>query len=1133
MSDKSALDLLWVLLAAVLVLLMQGGFLCLESGVTRTKNAINVALKNAVDLALVWAVFWLFSFGLMFGATRSGLLGGSYFAPDIGHGDAWLSTFFLFQVMFCATAATIVSGAVAERMRFQAYIVITVLVAGLLYPVFGHWAWGGALGDGVGWLADLGFVDFAGSTVVHSVGGWVALAAVILLGPRLGRFAPGSGGIPPSNMPLAMFGVVLFFVGWVGFNGGSTLAFDGRVPGIIANTLLSGAVGMIAAHLLRPLISPDMTPISAPLNGALAGLVSITANCHVVSSGSAALIGAIGAAVMLATDRALLRLKLDDAVGAIPVHLGAGIWGTLAVAVFGDLTAIGNGLSRGEQLLAQLQGVAACGVWSFAVGYLLLRLVAAWIPLRVSVEEEEQGLNVSEHGARNYLSELLGAIDRQERSADLTLRAPVEPFTEMGQVAQSYNRLIDALQGETEKTADILRQVRDGIITFDASGRLTSLNPGAEQLLGVRTAAVVGTSALQVINDAGFVMYNEGGRPVPVSRDLQSTLRCEFQRAEDGGAKTVLEFKASRANGIEGTVYTATLRDISRQRRVEEQLFEEKEQAQVTLKSLGEAVITADADDRILYMNPVAAEFIGIGESEAIGQNLAEAFSVTGEADGCAIQLGLAALGQGGTGIRRHDPLILHRRDGTEVTIKLTAAPIRDRNGGMIGTVLVFQDISSARELERTLSYQASHDAVTGLYNRRKFEDCLLELIESARESEQEHVICFADLDQFKVVNDTCGHHAGDELLRQLANLLADSVRASDTLARLGGDEFGILLHECDMERGRQIADEVRRRVEEYRFSWQGRTFAVGVSIGLVGFNQHDGNAVELMSMADTACYAAKEGGRNRVHVHSRDDEQVDDRRGQMVWATRIREAIDQDRLRLFYQPIVYTDDTTRIDHYEVFVRMLTDDGDTVPPGAFIPAAERYGHMSGVDLWVVRNMLAWMGASAQRDTSFSINLSGASLDNAEMLRTIKSGFTRFGVNPEQVCFEVTETAAIADFSRAVQFIDELKRLGCRFSLDDFGSGLSSFGYLKSLPVDFIKIDGMFVRDILTDPFDEAMVQSINRIGQLMGLITIAEFVESEDILRRLQQIGVDLCQGYHIAAPAPLEEHALALMWPR
>ncbi len=1132
MGDKSTLDILWVLLAAVLVLLMQGGFLALESGVTRTKNSINVALKNAVDLAVVWALFWCFSFGLMFGDSHNGLVGTSLFSPDLGHGRPWLATFFLFQVMFCATAATIVSGAVAERMRFRAYIVITVLVSGLIYPLFGHWAWGGAFLGSAPWLAADGFVDFAGSTVVHSVGGWMALAAVIRLGPRIGRFDGEAGNIPASNMPMAMLGVVLFFVGWVGFNGGSTLAFSEQVPGIVANTLLSGATGMIAGYLLRHWLSPGMEAVCAPINGALAGLVSITANCHAVDSSAAALIGIGGAAAMLLTDRLLQKLRIDDAVCAIPVHLGAGIWGTIAVALFGNLELLGTGLTRAQQLEVQLAGILVCGLWTFGIGYLALRLLSPWLPLRVSAEDERQGLNVSEHGARTYLSDLLESIERQERSADLNMRAPVEPYTEIGQVANSYNRLIESLQSATEKTAEIIRQVRDGIFTFDQHGVLTSMNPGAEKLLDVDADTVVGHSLLDVFRQARFQMQGEGGRSLPLVEALQSVDKCEWVREDHGGGRTVLEFQTNRGRGA-GLDYTATLRDISRQRRVEEQLFEEKEHAQVTLKSLGEAVITADAQDKILYINPVAADLIGVPESEAIGCNLTETFSVYEENDGETVQLGIAALGREGTRIRRHDPLILHRRDDSELTIKLTAAPIRDRHSRVIGTVLVFQDISTARELERTLSYQASHDAITGLINRREFEHRLLALINNTMEEHQQHVICYADLDQFKVVNDTCGHHAGDELLRQLGAVLGESVRGSDTLARLGGDEFGILLHDCSIERGKRIADEIRRRIEEYRFSWQGRTFAVGVSIGLAGFNRHDRNAAELMSMADAACYSAKDSGRNRVHVHEDGDEQVNERRGQMVWSTRIREAIDRDRLRLYYQPIVVADDVNRVDHYEVFVRLLDDEGQAVPPGAFIPAAERYGHMAGIDHWVVRNMLAWMGSTGQNDNVFSINLSGTTLGNNELLRTIKSGFKRFNVNPEQICFEITETAAIADFSRALQFIDELKGLGCRFSLDDFGSGLSSFGYLKSLPVDFIKIDGMFVRDILTDPFDEAMVQSINRIGQLMGLITIAEFVESEDILKRLREIGVDLCQGYHIGAPQPLEQHAMAGMWPR
>ncbi|MGR8921353.1 MAG: ammonium transporter, partial [Gammaproteobacteria bacterium] len=491
--ENTVLDMLWVLSAAVLVLIMQGGFLCLESGLTRTKNSVNVAMKNVVDLTLALVVFWLLGFGLMFGPDVGGLLGSGNFLPDVGGGDPWAATFFVFQAMFCATAATIVAGAVAERTRFAAYIFITIIVTGFIYPVFGHWAWGGAHGGGAGWLETRGFVDFAGSTVVHSVGGWVALAAVLLVGPRRGRFVDGRPqAIPASNLPLTMLGLLLFFVGWIGFNGGSTLAMTAAVPGIVANTMLAGAVGATGAAVIRQLVVPRMEAATAPVNGALAGLVAITAGCHAVTAAEAALIGFVGAVVMILTDRVLLACQVDDAVGAIPVHLGAGVWGTLAVALFGDPEILGTGLGRAEQLLVQIQGIAACGLWSFCVAWLLLRLRHPRRPIRVTAEAEDIGLNVAEHGARTPLLELLELMETQQASGDLSLRAPVEPFTEVGQIASRYNRVMQALEATTMRTRQIVSDIREGIITFTRDGTLTSLNAGAERMLLLDAATCIG-----------------------------------------------------------------------------------------------------------------------------------------------------------------------------------------------------------------------------------------------------------------------------------------------------------------------------------------------------------------------------------------------------------------------------------------------------------------------------------------------------------------------------------------------------------------------------------------------------------------------------------------------------------------
>lgn len=484
--DQETIDILWMLIAASLVFAMQAGFMCLESGLTRSKNSINVAIKNLTDFVVSFALFWSFGYALMFGATINGWLGTDQFFLPFAADAAWRTAFFVFQAMFCATAATILSGAIAERMRFSSYAVMTVIVSGLIYPVYGHWAWNGAdgLSEG-GWLSKMGFVDFAGSTVVHSIGGWAALAALLIIGPRSGRF-PEDGtvrDITGHNLPMSVLGTLLLFLGWFGFNGGSTLTLDATIAPIIANTALAGAFGGITALLIGWVLR-QRPEVSFMINGTLAGLVAITANCHMVSAPGAALIGAVGGLIMIGVEAVLVRARIDDAVGAIPVHLGAGAWGTLAVALLGDLEVLGTGRGRMEQLLVQTEGVVAAGIWGFGVTFVLLWILNRLLPMRVDGESEYRGLNVTEHGATTELVDLLTAMDRQGQAGDLSMRVPVEPFTEVGQIAHRYNGVMDLLQRAVDRAEAIVRDLQEGIITFAENGALVSINPGAERLFG-------------------------------------------------------------------------------------------------------------------------------------------------------------------------------------------------------------------------------------------------------------------------------------------------------------------------------------------------------------------------------------------------------------------------------------------------------------------------------------------------------------------------------------------------------------------------------------------------------------------------------------------------------------------------
>ena len=447
------LDIVWLIVCTVLIFLMQPGFMCLESGLTRTKNNINVAIKNLIDLGISVLLFWSIGFGIAFGTSSNGVIGFSDFLVNPQAMEAKRTAFFLFQIGFCSTAATIVSGAAAERLRFKAYVVVTVLLSGLIYPVFAHWCWNGIdANTSGGFLGKIGFVDFAGSTVVHSVGGWVALAVVLIIGQRKGRFTPSrrSVKIQGSNLSFSVLGVMLIWLGWLGFNGGSLLQFSDRVPEIILNTILASAAGMLGAGYFSWQQCRKIT-VESLINGCLAGLVAITAGCDVVFPHLAVIIGFVGGLASVLVSSWLEFYRIDDAVGAIPVHLGAGIWGTLAVALYGRPELLETGLNRLEQVLVQLLGVVICGVWSFGVSWLSLKAIDRFVRFRVTHEAEELGLNVAEHYANSPLYEMLQVMDRQVAAQDLSLRVPVEPFTEVGQIAHRYNQVMERLEASTSE----------------------------------------------------------------------------------------------------------------------------------------------------------------------------------------------------------------------------------------------------------------------------------------------------------------------------------------------------------------------------------------------------------------------------------------------------------------------------------------------------------------------------------------------------------------------------------------------------------------------------------------------------------------------------------------------------------
>jgi len=565
--------------------------------------------------------------------------------------------------------------------------------------------------------------------------------------------------------------------------------------------------------------------------------------------------------------------------------------------------------------------------------------------------------------------------------------------------------------------------------------------------------------------------------------------------------------------------------EIEQRKQIEAELSREKERLQVTLRSIGDAVITTDMAGAVSYMNPAAQAMTGWASSEAMGLPISVIFNIVSRDERRVVENPVHVVLQTGNAASQTTDIQLIRKDGLEYAIRDSAAPIRNQQGEVVGVVMVFHDVSQAQVMAEKMAYQASHDPLTGLINRSEFERLLERAIGNGRANGKQYALAYLDLDQFTVVNDSCGHLAGDMLLRQLSSLLKERLRSTDTLARLGGGELGVLLEGCAPEAALRIAESLRKTVSDFRYTWHDKTFQIGVSIGLVSFSNGEMGMADTLSVADAACYAAKDHGHNRIHVYRADDHDILQRHGEMDWLGRLYRAIDENRLLLYAQKIVpISRAADRHEHVELLIRIRDEDGKLILPMAFIPAAERYNLMPYIDRWVIRTAFQHYAdhAAQQPGSRYAINLSGSSLNDDSMFDYIREQFAACQIPHAAICFEITETAAIANLSHATTLIREARKLGCQFALDDFGSGMSSFGYLKHLPVDYLKIDGSFVKDMASDPVASAMVEAINNIGHVMGLQTIAEFVENDATLEKLRQIGVDFAQGYGVGRPYPL-----------
>lgn len=706
-------------------------------------------------------------------------------------------------------------------------------------------------------------------------------------------------------------------------------------------------------------------------------------------------------------------------------------------------------------------------------------------------------------------------------------------FNENGEITGTLSSGLDITeQRKTEQTlrklSQAVAQSPEMILITDLEGVIEYVNPSFSQISGYNAADVIGKkTGIMKSEQTPQSVYDELWRTIKSGEIWRGKL---YNKRKNGSYYWNL-VKISPILNEQGQIthFLTIQKDLTdrieakRLRESRHRLQMSERRFRVCYDATPAMFLTVDAGGNIRSANRFGAERLGYKVEELMGMPLS---SLHLECDKASDDDHLAAY--------LSKPEVMQKReirmvckDGTLFWAKEAARAIEDPDGETM-VFIVCEDITRAHNLSQQLSYQASHDALTGLVNRREFEKRLRRVLETVHANDSSHALCYLDLDQFKVINDNCGHVAGDELLRQLASLLQERIRKRDTLARLGGDEFGILMEHCSIQQATCVANTLRELIQDFRFSWGRKNYNVGASFGLVPITKASKDLAEVLSAADSACYTAKDQGRNRIYIYQHDDAELIRWRGQIRWVSPINRALEEGRLQLHFQPIVPI--THRIDereHYELLIRMEDETGRSVPPGTFLPAAERYNLATKLDRWVIGSALQWLHCHPQHLQRLSlcfINLSGKSLGDHGLLKFVRRQFDETNVPSHKICFEVTETAAIANLSRATYFIRELKQRGCRFALDDFGSGLSSFAYLKNLPVDFLKIDGLFVKDIVDDLIDLAMVRSINDIGHVMGKQTIAEFVENEDILAVLRRIGVDYAQGYGIARPRALAD---------
>ena len=739
------------------------------------------------------------------------------------------------------------------------------------------------------------------------------------------------------------------------------------------------------------------------------------------------------------------------------------------------------------------------------------------------------GLRATDPDRAKMVSPLVTWLENIDVAGNSRQRPPIALEGADSQLVATVDNLVDRVQVYRDKllvrhqrVQRLLRNVTDVLYHTDSDGRINWVTETVSDMLGYRTAELEGRLLRDLLADP-----DKDEEPLLHSTQLRRHPTRVFRR--DGSVAWLLisSRRIDNANG-EPVGSEGVCRDGTRLIETQHALDDEKERAQVTLASIGDAVITTNAHGEVDYLNPRAEQMLGVPMADASGQH----FDTLCNFVDCERNVTANGLVQecltSGTVHERDENLTLYDRapQTTGHTVKVTISPIRDTHQCVVGTVIVLHDITRLQQISRELAHQANHDLLTGLPNRRAFERLLSEFLAETGQGRQ-HALCYLDLDQFKLVNDTCGHDAGDEMLRQLSNQISAQVRAGDTVARLGGDEFGLIMRDLSLTDAKIKAEALRADIDRFRFRWNDKLFRLGASIGVAAIDREAVSTTELLRRADTACYLAKEKGRNQVYIYRGDSDETLTRHGDMQRMQQISEALDNNRFELFAQLIQPIDESLHKPcGVELLLRMRDSNGAILSPQNFLLTAERYNVAARIDRWVLKRALTLIAAAGDDHRPiehYSINISGQSITDEHFVDYARGLITGSTVDPRRLVFEITETTAVTNTRRAGELIRSLRALGCRFSLDDFGSGLSSFSYLKNLPSDFIKIDGKLVSNILHDPVERSIVEAINQVGQAMGLLTVAEHVESRALLDALRNIGVDYAQGYHVARPIPFE----------